>query len=324
MRKQRLFAAALSAVMTLGMLTTAFAGTWEVDFNGWWYVNEDGTCPADGWQWIDGDGDGYSECYYFDPQGYVVRSSVIDGYSVNSNGHWTVANQVQLAHTGSASGSTAAASQTSTAQSQGTAYADIYRQYAAQYGATEVKTEKSEYMEEPEKTVTGVSFLGLYDLDGNGTKELLIGYTTPNPEEYAFCRYKFGLDVYTQSEAGAVLCGKIEEAEFWTGGEADCGIRLMTKDGKTYIVAGSAGTGAGAIHHFYTLSYGALQETLTYELFEEIKINGQVVSDDTDLWDGWTIILHHDLYGFEAGWSEDFNVNASVDRINAAKKELGV
>ena len=206
-----------------------------------------------------------------------------------------------------------------------TTYEDIYHQYVSQYGKTEILTETYEYMDEPEKTVNGVSFLGLYDLDGNGTDELLIGYTTPNPQQYSFCKYIFGLDVYTQNNGDATLCGKIAEAEMWTGGEQDCGIRLMTKDGIIYIVSGSEGTGAGSIHHFYTLSSGnKLEEMLSYEIEEEIKINGEK-SDIAyqDLWTGWTTLLHSDLYGFEASWT-DFDPEASLERINTVVKQLSV
>ncbi len=321
MKRQRLFATVLSVGLTLGMLSTAFAGTWQVDFNGWWYENEDGTCPADGWQWIDGDGDGYAECYYFNPQGYVVRNTSIDGYSVNTNGHWTVGSDVQLVRVGG----TSAAQSTGSTQSQGKTYADIYRQYAAQYGETNVTSEVVEGSTDVEKTLKGVNFLGLCDLDGNGVEELLIGYTTPNTEEYAFCKYKFGLDAYTQTEAGAVLCGKIPEAEMWAGGESDCGIELRSKDGKIYIAGGSKGTGAGSVYHFYTLSDGALKETLSYEIFEEIKINGQVSNVAYEnLWDGWNTLGYYYIYGFEADWNEEFDINATVNQINAVKAKLGV
>lgn len=195
----------------------------------------------------------------------MVHNREINGFSVNENGHWVAGNKVRLERVGTAAGETA--------------YAGIYRKYEAQYGRTAVYSEIPEYGEEPEKTLTGINFLGLYDLDGNGTEEFLIGYTTPNPEEYSFCKYIFGLDVYTMEGGEAVLCGRIGEAELWTGGETDCGIRLMSKDGKICVVSGSQGTGAGSVYHFY---------------------------------------------GIEASWAEDFNINASVDCINAVKAKLGL
>ena len=56
------------------------AGTWVQDASGWWYRNDDGTYPAGGWQWIDGNGDGTAECYYFYYDGYMAYNTTIDGY----------------------------------------------------------------------------------------------------------------------------------------------------------------------------------------------------------------------------------------------------
>ena len=56
--RKALLTAALSAGMTLCMLSTAFAETWKVDFNGWWYEDDNGNRLINGWKWIDGDGDG--------------------------------------------------------------------------------------------------------------------------------------------------------------------------------------------------------------------------------------------------------------------------
>ena len=320
MRNRRMMAAVISAGMALCMLSTAFAGTWKANSGGWWYEEDNGSRPAGEWKWIDGDGDGYAECYYFDADGYMVHNREINGFSLNGNGQWTAGNQVQSEYVGGASGVT---SGTQTGES---AYADICRKYEAQYGRTEVHTEIPEYGEEPEKTLTGINFLGLYDLDGNGTEEFLIGYTTPNPEEYSFCKYIFSLDVYTQEGGEAVLCGKINEAELWTGGESDCGICLMDKDGKTYVASGSQGTGAGSIYHFYGIGSGnRLEELLSYEIFEEIKINGQKTDlEYARLWDGWSKLAHYGVHGIEAEWAEDFNINASVEHINAVKAKLGL
>ena len=37
---------------------TAFAGSWQADGSGYWWLNDDGTYPASTWLWIDDDGDG--------------------------------------------------------------------------------------------------------------------------------------------------------------------------------------------------------------------------------------------------------------------------
>ena len=68
-----------------------------------------------------------------------------------------------------------------------------------------------------------------------------------------------------------------------------------------------------------------LEELLSYEIFEEIKINGQKTDQEYGtLWTGWTKLAHYDVHGVEASWAEDFNINASVDHINAVKARLGL
>lgn len=104
----------LKSIMTLGLLLTlapiqSEAGQWVQDFqkgddskeSNWRYVNDDGTFPIGCWLWIDGNQDGIAECYYFSSEsetdgGYMLSDTVTpDGYSVNSNGAWTVDGNVQ-------------------------------------------------------------------------------------------------------------------------------------------------------------------------------------------------------------------------------------
>ena len=65
----------MTALMAAAMSTTAFAGSWRTDGGGRWYQNDDGSCTKNGWQWIDSDNDGYSECFYFDSNGYVLTNT---------------------------------------------------------------------------------------------------------------------------------------------------------------------------------------------------------------------------------------------------------
>lgn len=86
-------------LLLLGMLGANFAsyaGTWEKDANGWFWVNDDGTYPQNTWQWLDGNRDGIAECYYFDASGYCITGTVTpDGYLVDENGSWILNGTVQ-------------------------------------------------------------------------------------------------------------------------------------------------------------------------------------------------------------------------------------
>lgn len=91
--KKLLFAA---VPMTMALSFTSLAGEWHEDMVGWWYENDDGSCLKNGWHWVDGDGDGRAECYYFNLRGYVVDDfGQADGYEINKDGAWTVNGEVQ-------------------------------------------------------------------------------------------------------------------------------------------------------------------------------------------------------------------------------------
>lgn len=93
---------ALSALtLSLIMVVPVFADNpvgWQKNETGWWYgTNATGTTwYHDGWQWIDGNKDGFSECYYFTPNGYIVTNGKTpDGYDVNADGQWSINGVVQ-------------------------------------------------------------------------------------------------------------------------------------------------------------------------------------------------------------------------------------
>ncbi|WP_024344819.1 hypothetical protein [Lacrimispora indolis] len=94
MKKVRLIMAV--AVLLAITSMTALAGEWKQDSPGWWWQKDDGSYPANQWQWIDGNNDGIAECYYFDTNGYMLfNTTTPDGYEVNSNGNWVVGGIIQ-------------------------------------------------------------------------------------------------------------------------------------------------------------------------------------------------------------------------------------
>lgn len=74
---------------------SAYAGQWKQDDGGWWYQNEDGSYPAAEWKWIDSDGDGVAECYYFYSDGYMAYNNDIENQYLNDDGQWVLGNVVQ-------------------------------------------------------------------------------------------------------------------------------------------------------------------------------------------------------------------------------------
>ena len=90
-------AALLMALMVfVGTAMTVMAAGWQQNSTGWWYDNGNGTWPANSWQWIDGNGDGVAECYYFDGNGYMLTNTTTpDGFLVDASGAWTVNGVVQ-------------------------------------------------------------------------------------------------------------------------------------------------------------------------------------------------------------------------------------
>ena len=97
MRKlKKIVALLMTAAIALGTTTTSFAASWQSDSIGWWWQNDDGTWPSNSWQWLDGNGDGVAECYYFGPDGYMLANTTTpDGYQVNADGAWVVNGAVQ-------------------------------------------------------------------------------------------------------------------------------------------------------------------------------------------------------------------------------------
>ena len=320
-----------SLIMASSLAFTAFAGQWQEDENGRWYRNDDGSWPAGTWQWIDSDGDGTAECYYFYSDGYMAHNNEIEGYYVNPDGQWESSGKVRHkavggANSASQSSGQAQASGQGSGQTAEQAYADIYRQYAAQYGETKYESKVSSYSSKSySEDLRGINFLALYDLDGNGTEELLIGFSVRDAQ---YDNETYFLDIYTDNGSGPVLCGRIDHAEMWTGGEQSCGIRFMSKDGRTYIVTGSEGTGAGSIYNFYALNNGSVVLANTYDFDEEgTFVNGQKTNLTYDaLWSGWSKVAHYDYSGWIYSDYKDpeYSMEQTRALIRNTRNRLGV
>lgn len=103
--KKQLLTAIIAMGITFAMGTTAFAGQWIQDTNGWWYNNGNGTYPSGCWQWIDGNQDGVAECYYFNENGYcLLNTATPDGYLVDETGAWTINGTRQMKKIGAEKG----------------------------------------------------------------------------------------------------------------------------------------------------------------------------------------------------------------------------
>ena len=134
---KRITAVCIGLAIAAAAALPASAGTWRQNASGWWYQNDDGTYPAGGWQWIDSNGDGTAECYYFYDDGYMAYNNDINGYHVNDAGQWTIGDKVQkmtvpkaTASSAAASSASAAATSASTAASFASSGRDMsYAQY---------------------------------------------------------------------------------------------------------------------------------------------------------------------------------------------------
>lgn len=86
---KKIFVLTLSVLMACVFSMTIYAGEWKTGKDGWWWQNEDGSYPVSKWEWLDGNDDGISECYYFNEWGYLITNThTPDGYYVNENGAW--------------------------------------------------------------------------------------------------------------------------------------------------------------------------------------------------------------------------------------------
>lgn len=95
--KKKITVGIVTTAIALSMSMIAFAGQWTNDSIGWHYDKTGtGDFAASEWLWIDGNNDGIAECYYFDSASFMYSNTTTpDGYTVNSNGAWTVDGVIQ-------------------------------------------------------------------------------------------------------------------------------------------------------------------------------------------------------------------------------------
>lgn len=94
--KKSLAVLSLSASIAFSGTMLSYAGEWKQDAIGYWYQNDDNSFAKSGWQWIDGNGDGVAECYYFSPEGScLLNSTTPDGFNVDGSGAWVIDGYVQ-------------------------------------------------------------------------------------------------------------------------------------------------------------------------------------------------------------------------------------
>ncbi|MDO5551733.1 MAG: hypothetical protein Q4F76_11220 [Lachnospiraceae bacterium] len=102
--KKRIAALGLAAVMAMGTSITSFAGSWQHDGIGWWYLKDDDSYLKDTF-WTDENnntyyftGRGYmvtgwkqiqNNWYYFTESGAMLKEAQTpDGYWVGADGIW--------------------------------------------------------------------------------------------------------------------------------------------------------------------------------------------------------------------------------------------
>lgn len=114
--KKKAFMVAAAMAMSVAMSMTAFAGmgNWQQDASGWWWQRTDGSYPMKEWKWIDGNGDGTVECYYFNENGYLAVNTTVGGSVVNTDGAWVENGLVQARQVALDLGDEVLAAQTAT------------------------------------------------------------------------------------------------------------------------------------------------------------------------------------------------------------------
>ena len=166
---------------------TAYAGTWKQNDTGWWYQNDDGSYPT-GWQWLDGNGDGTAECYYFYDSGYMAANTEVDGYLLNANGQWTSHDGTVYTKQVAAGGQTGqGGSGVQTVRMKKVPYTDILMKAAEQSGV-------SPYV---------LASMIIQEQGRDGKSDLISGTSSTYPGYYNF----FNIGAYAHDGMNAVTAG---------------------------------------------------------------------------------------------------------------------
>lgn len=79
--KKKIIASLLTVFALAGAFPVAASAAWKQDSTGWWYTDSwFSDSWVTGWKEIDG------KWYYFNPNGYMAHDTVIDGYTIGSDG----------------------------------------------------------------------------------------------------------------------------------------------------------------------------------------------------------------------------------------------
>lgn len=101
MRKSFVKVVTLTAALSMLASSTSFAGQWKQEGSTWKYQNDDGSYITNNWQWIDG------KSYCFDSNGNMYANTTTpDGYTVNTDGQWTVDGVIQTQNANNATATT--------------------------------------------------------------------------------------------------------------------------------------------------------------------------------------------------------------------------
>lgn len=93
--KKKIITLVLTLSMAVGSSMSVFAD-WQETESGLKWQNEDGSHPINEWKWIDRNGDGMAECYYFNENGDLLVNTITPaGCQVNTEGAWVVDGVVQ-------------------------------------------------------------------------------------------------------------------------------------------------------------------------------------------------------------------------------------